>query len=134
MSTNHATALADIIAVSNNVQHIGTRYHLRSAFICLSNAIVRETFGPLPIRNAPVTLTYNGARQEATQRGVTLTTAEFRHIYEGRKLDALKEYKTRTGKLLTDAKRDIEDWGYAAGYYNSPGRPLCPQEGLIECR
>lgn len=120
---NKADALADIIAVANNVQHIGTRYHLRSAFVALSNAIVRETFGQLPPRNGPRLLTYKGSRQPETQRGVTVTEVEFGHIFENRKLDAVKEYKNRTGKPLIDCKRDIEDWGYAAGYYYEPGRP-----------
>lgn len=116
--SNHVAALASIVTLVADIQDIGTRKHLRAAFICLSNSVVRETFDGLQPKES---LVRDGNHlSPATFNGITLNDDEFIDIRCGNKLNAIKSYKSRTGKSLMESKRDIENWGYEGGYYNTP--------------
>lgn len=114
MQDPQIVALNDILNAVRSVKHTGTQHHLRSAFIALSNHIVRENFPKLGSQNM---LHYRNHHHPDTLGGVTVSAIEYAYIFDGRKLEAIKEYKNRTGKSLVDSKRDIEDYGYHAGYY-----------------
>lgn len=109
--------LRELLELSEDVrEYRGVQLHLRAAFVALSNVIVNEHFPRVARRNDYLRLVYGDFQAFAKHGEITLSQTEFEHVVCKKKLDAVKEYKNRTGKSLMDSKRDIESWAESAGF------------------
>lgn len=111
-----AQILAEIVSLASQVTDTGVLAHLRAAFVRQSNVVLQTSFGNrLPgYKKFPTNLWADGKQYPATvvSNGtqITLEQIDVDSLSNGEKLQAVKTYKTRTGRSLMESKTDIEAW------------------------